>query len=57
MTDCYPKSGKYAIKEMVGRGGSFVVYEATDPEGKSVALKVLRQTRFASSEWVKRVRR
>ena len=32
----------YALQGRLGAGGYGVVYEATDPDGRQVALKVLR---------------
>jgi hypothetical protein len=40
-------NGRYALLELIGRGGMGVVYRATDThEGRDVALKVMRKATF-----------
>ena len=43
--------GRFAVEEVVGRGGMGVVYRAHDPElGRSVAIKLVRPGREAATE-------
>ncbi len=46
--------GKYTVVREIGQGGMGVVFEATDPLGRSVALKVLR---FVGTRDVNRFKR
>ena len=49
------KYGRYEVVSEIGRGSMGVVYQAHDPQiDRLVALKVLRQDRVSSEDYVKR---
>lgn len=49
--------GRYTLLGRLGQGGMGVVYLARDPQGRTVAIKVIRPDLAASHDYLTRFRR
>lgn len=55
--ELHEQLGEYLLIHCLGKGGCALVYDAVDPDGASLALKVMQETPFVPAEMLKRFRR